>query len=249
MNTQDEEAFSYRSWKAWTPETFGHVSAAAAVEYRAELTRSGMRLGRETSILEIGLGNGSFASWVTSGGWTFVGTERDRELVDRARRAGFEAHGADRPLSEIAAGRLFDAVVAFDVLEHMSIRDIVQLLKAIRPLLKTDGRVIARLPSGDSPFGRSIQHGDVTHQAVIGSGMVHQLAVVAGYRVVQLRAPVLPVRGLGLVRWARRCALVVCRRVVTRFINLVFHDGQPRIVEPNMVMVLQPLPLGAAHAP
>ena len=242
VSSIDEDCVAYRSWKSWDADSFGYVSAAAAAEFRAELLRSGVGGGPETTVLEIGLGNGSFASWAVSMGWGFVGTERDPELVERARRAGLEAHGAGRPLAEIAGGRLFDAVIAFDVLEHLSVVDIIALLKAIKPILKAEGRVIARFPSGDSPFARSIQHGDLTHVTVIGSGIVRQFALITGYRVLQVRAPVLPVTGLGPVHWARRCTLRALRKGIAWLVNIAFHDAQPRIVEPNMVAVLQPMP-------
>ena len=50
------------------------------------------------------------------------------------------------------------------------------------------------LPSGDSPFARSIQYSDVTHKTVIGTGIVRpQLAQHTGFGILQIRAPVLPV--------------------------------------------------------
>ena len=237
----DGGAGAYRAWKSWAPEGFGAVQAEDAASYELELRRSGVPMDRKLRVLELGFGNGSFASWVRSRGWPYMGTELDPELVSRARQHGVEAHQAGVvSLASIAHGRAFDLIVAFDVLEHMTIREIEQLLTELRGVLVRDGRVVARFPSGDSPFSRAIQHGDLTHQSIIGSGIITQLALQTGFRVAQVRACSLPIFGLGFRRAARRLGIRVARVLITRFVNAAFNDNQARVVEPNMLVVLTP---------
>jgi len=233
-------AGEYRTWKAWQADRFGKFTAADALAFRSELKRSGIPLDRPFSVLEIGFGNGLFASWVAAQGWSFVGTELDPELIRRARTSGLEAHSFDAGLITAAAGRTFDLVVAFDILEHLTLDQIVELLTIIRTILAPRGRFIARFPSGDSPFSRSLQYGDITHKSVIGSGIVMQLALRTGFRVLQVRAPMLPIFGVGWRRGFRRLCVRILQAGITRIVNLGFHDNQPRVVGANMVIVLEP---------
>lgn len=229
----------YRSWKSWSEDTFGNLGDVEKRTFQAELELAGTPFDEKLRVLEIGFGNGSFATWVKSQGWIYVGTEIDRELVLRARSRGFDVHDASEALSVIAAGRRFDLVVAFDVLEHFTLVEIDDFLMRMKNVLAPGGRFLARFPSGDSPFSRAIQYGDLTHRSIIGSGIITQLALKAGLHVVQIRSPAFPILGLGIKRCIRRIGVMLLRILIARIINLAFHDNRPRIIEPNMVIVLE----------
>lgn len=228
----------YREWKRWDADNFGSYDRVLATAFRLELARSGVVFERPPSILEIGFGNGSFACWVRDQGWNYLGIEIDPELVKRGISKNLEVYGTDVDLTTVAAGRKFDGVIAFDVLEHLDIDDIVSLLRTIKHHLAPNGRIIARVPSGDSPFSRAIQYGDITHRSVLGSGIVQQIADMAGLRAAQIRAPAFPLLGVGPVRALRRLGVLALRNLIKPVVNLAFHDNQPRVIEPNMVIVL-----------
>jgi len=235
--TRDAE---YRAWKAWDASRFGQFGHADALAFRAEFKRAGIPFDRHLSVLEIGFGNGAFAGWVAAQGWTFVGTERDPQLVESARKSRLEAYPAETSLQTVAAGRKFDVIAAFDVLEHLVLSEIEEVLAAARMILAPGGRFIARFPSGDSPFSRAIQYGDLTHKSVIGTGIVIQLARRTGFRALQIRAPAFPILGAGVWHGVRRLGVRAVQLLVTRLVNLGFHDNQPRVVTANMVAVLVP---------
>ena len=230
----------YRSWKYWTDSAFGKTDEAQSLAFKAELRLAGLSLADKKRVLEIGFGNGAFANFILSLGWTFVGTELDPELLARASAKGWEVYPANSHLATIAGGKPFDLVTAFDVLEHLTFPEIFALLKDIRSVLAPNGKIIARFPSGDSPFSRSIQYGDLTHQTIIGSGIAVQMAMKTGFRVVQIRPPAFPVFGLGTKSALKRIVVLALRGLLTRIVNLSFHDNQKRVVEPNMVLVLEP---------
>jgi 2-polyprenyl-3-methyl-5-hydroxy-6-metoxy-1,4-benzoquinol methylase len=233
------EPETYRSWKSWTEDAFGDATKVEKHTFCAELRLAGVRFDERLRVLEIGFGNGAFASWVMSQGWMFVGTEIDRELVVRARAKGWDAHYADERLADIASGKQFDLVVAFDVLEHLTLPEIVNLLVSVKSLLAPNGKFLARFPSGDSPFSRAMQYGDLTHRSVIGSGIVTQLALQTGLRVVQIRAPAFPLFGLGIKRFVRRMGVLMVRTLIARMVNFAFHDNRPKVIEQNLVIVLE----------
>jgi len=230
----------YRDWKNWDETRFAQYDRAEAVYFAAEFAKAGLTPAKGFSLLEIGFGNGHFAGWVRAQGWRYAGTEQDPELVGRARAAGFSAHESSTPLDTVTGAGSLDLVIAFDVLEHLTFDEIITLLEAARGALKPTGHFMARFPSGDSPFGRVIQHGDMTHRSIIGSGIVQQLAQKAGFDVVQIRAPVLPVFGVGLISGLRRAVIRSVRALIRYFLRKIYFDNQPRVVEPNMVIVLCP---------
>lgn len=107
-------------------------------------------------------------------------------------------------LKEFVAGESQNIIVAFDVFEHIDICELELLLKKARGWLRPNGLLIFRMPSGDSPFARALQYGDLTHKTVLGSSSVQQLALSCGYRLEQVRAPSIPLRGLNGYRFIRR---------------------------------------------
>jgi len=230
----------YEGWKQWPKATFGSWSAVEAAYFSAELKRVGIKSCAGLRIFEIGFGNGAFAGYVRSMGGEYFGSELNGALVTRAREFGLtvfeggikEILATDKPAS-------FDAVVAFDVLEHLDVADIQSFLLDAGELLKPGGVVLARVPSGDSPFGRGTFHGDITHCTALGSSAVRQLASQTGFDVTDIGPPRLPIFRLGPMRAIRRGGIRLAQRIIARFINLVFHDGQPYVITANLVFVLK----------
>jgi len=75
----------------------------------------------------------------------------------------------------------FDAVIAFDVLEHIPKENLEDYFRAINRHLKVGGRVIVRFPNGDSPFGRHPQYGDYTHKTVLTGRLLEQVVIKVGF--------------------------------------------------------------------
>lgn len=229
----------YEDWKQWDKTSFGTWSKTDAAYYSAELRRSGIKACKGIRLYEIGFGNGAFAGYVHALGCKYYGAELNHILVERAREFGLNVSKSMKEALEAGQRGEFDAVVAFDVLEHFEINDIKAFLLEAMALLKPGGVVLARVPSGDSPFGRAIFHGDITHRTALGSLAVWQLAAQTGFDVIDIGPPKLPIFGLGWKRAIRRSAIRLTQSIVTQFINLVFHDGQPRVITSNLLFVLR----------
>ena len=232
-NAVTEANENYLSWKGWKADDFGQYTVSDELYYAAELDRAGIRSGR---ILELGFGNGGFAAWAKSRPcFEYHGTELEPELVARARLAGLNATDAAASWGQPDS---FDAIVAFDVLEHIPLADLPPLLLRIRGSLRRGGLFLARFPSGDSPFARHVQYGDLTHRTVIGTGMVQQLALRAGLEVRQIRSPALPVWGLGLRVALRRAGVLMLRATISRMLRVAFFNNVPHVITENMVIAL-----------
>jgi len=230
---------SYSEWKRWAASEFGRCSKADSVYFAAELRRSGITVQPALKIVEIGFGNGAFASWAVGSGTAYRGVEASAVLVQRAREKGYDAYESCQPMSDVAAGNSVDLVAAFDVFEHLEQAELIKLLLEIRTVLRVGGRVVARVPSGDSPFARSVQHGDLTHHLTLGSSAVRQLAKTTGFDVIQLRPPVLPWGGAGCLGFARRGLVSAGRAVLYPLIARLLMGGGAPVLSPNMVVVLE----------
>ena len=227
---------SYLAWKGWDGKAFGHLEPEEAGYFSAELRASGIASVHGLKIGELGYGNGGFAAWVRRNDGQWIGRETRPELLQRALRAGYQALAADAAFS--TAGGL-DLLVAWDVLEHLEPAAIRAFLVEARDGLRSGGALLFRIPSGDSPFAGAIFNGDLTHRTMLGSSAVHQLALETGFRVSQIRSPVLPVLGLGPVRLLRRALLRAVQKPVFSLIRNLLMGNPAAVVSPNMLVVLR----------
>lgn len=230
----------YEEWKRWGKAEFGTWSDADAAYFKAELRRAGIESCEGIRIYEIGFGNGALAGYLRSVGGVYLGSELNVTLVERAKVFGLDVFvGGMKQALALDKQGTFDLVIAFDVLEHFDVLDIKSFLLEAGELLRPGGVVLARVPSGDSPFGRAIFHGDITHRTALGSSAVRQFASQTGFEVIDVGPPRFPVFGLGLIRAVRRTGVRLAQAVFARVINFVFHDGQPRVITANLVFVLK----------
>lgn len=228
----------YRAWKVWQRETFGLCTLEQAVYFSEELRRSGIESVAGKDVLEIGFGNGGFATWAKNAGANYHGTEMIDELVVQGAAAGFSTYDARQPLEALVGKESVDLIVAFDVFEHLEMDTLLATLRSGCDALRPMGRIIARVPSGDSPFSRAIQHGDMTHHTTIGSSMVQQLAATAGLAVDCVREPAFPLWKLGIWVFLRRMLVAWVRAAIFGILRPALMGGGRPVLTPNMVFVL-----------
>lgn len=229
----------YIEWKDWSAADFGCFAEDQDVYYLQELRASGIGSVRGLRVGELGYGNGAFAGWVQRGGGCWVGREAIPELHQRAIDAGFNAIAPDLAFSHLWGRESLDLIVAFDVVEHLEIGAIRSFFYETLEALRPGGRLILRLPSGDSPFSSAIYRGDLTHRTLLGSSAVRQLADETGLEVSQIRSPVLPTSGYGAIRVLRRTSVRAAQALAFRFIRLILMGNATAVVSPNMIVVLR----------
>ena len=235
----DTQGSRYSEWKGWRAGSFGNCPRNKAAYFAAEVARvRGLDRGA-AKVLEIGSGNGEFAGWARAEGWTYSGTELLEAQLKEGRAAGFDIHPATLDLLQVAGAGTQDLIVAFDVLEHLTLVDLARLLDSARMVLRENGRILARVPSGDSPFARHIQHGDVTHKSVLGSSAIRQLAESARLAVGFIGSPVMVFRGLPPTTLIRRSlVMAACWPIHLTVRNLLMGDSCA-IISPNLVFCLE----------
>lgn len=175
---------TYRQWKGWEQGQL-HLPGWLQRYFRLELARAGV--GEARVILEIGFGNGEFLQWLKMGGREGVGVEIIPELVDAAADRGLDAYLYDMtredPEPSPFANRTFGAVVAFDVVEHLTVMQIQRLFRRLHALLRPGGRVVLRFPNGESPLFTPVQNGDLTHRTALSRPKLEHLCLGTGLKL------------------------------------------------------------------
>lgn len=230
---------NYVNWKGWESAAFGAYSKEERIQFAAEIQRTGVLLNRETRVLEIGFGNGTFAGWIRNYTPHYVGVEANQALVNRANAAGIEAYQSDTKMGAISHGRVFDLIVAFDVIEHLPLEDIIAMMQTWKEHISSDGRILIRIPSGDSPFSGRLMYGDITHKTLLGTTALMQLALLVGLDLVATYPPALPILGLGPRKTVERAMVATARKVITRLINATFHGNRHSVVTSNLIAVFR----------
>lgn len=236
---------SYSEWKGWYEADFGNFGAEDALYYAKELHASGINSVRGLRVGELGYGNGAFAGWVRKAGGHWVGCEAIPELQQRAEDAGFDVIASQADFSSVYGPEKLDLIVAFDVIEHLELDVIRSFLIEAMTALRPGGLLLLRLPSGDSPFSGAIYRGDLTHRTLLGSSAIRQLAVEAGFEPWQVRSPMVPLCGLGLVRAARRMASRLMQILAFSFVRKLLMGNDTAVLSPNMIVALRKVGAGS----
>jgi len=239
----------YADWKDWGAAGFGEADASTRAYFDGELRRAGLLPLAGKRVLEIGFGNGAFLAHAHSAGAAVSGTEAIDVLVERARAAGIDAHAVMdlAPFDDAS----FDAVVMFDVLEHIPQAELPAVLAGIRRKLKPGGTLIARFPNGDSPLSLAVQNGDPTHITYLGSEKIRFLLRQAGLEPSFVGPPAPVLNDPNLKRRMLKWGQLLPRKAIERTVKLLFFPNHEiHFFSSNLVInAVAPAPGGLRSDP
>jgi SAM-dependent methyltransferase len=142
---------------------------------------------KKARILELGCGHGALLHFARRAGYANMsGVDGSPAQVAAAERLGIagvrrgDLMGALRETPEAS----LDAVVLFDVLEHLTRDEILDAVDAIHRALKQGGRLILHVPNGASPFGTLMIYSDLTHEVAFTPESLAQLFLASGWRTI-----------------------------------------------------------------
>jgi SAM-dependent methyltransferase len=143
---------------------------------------------KSARILELGCGHGALLHFARLAGYSNMsGVDGSPAQVAAAERLGIKGirkgdlMGALRDAAEAS----LDAVVLFDVLEHLTRDEILDAVDAIHRALKAGGRLILHVPNGASPFGTLMIYSDLTHEIAFTPESLAQLFLASGWRKIE----------------------------------------------------------------
>lgn len=225
---------SYLEWKMWDEDRFGRSSKEDRIYFRKLIAMAEPLAGRD--VCEVGFGNGALLAYLKTEGYRVFGVELQEELVQRAN-----SHGATAftDIEQFSSDLRFDLVLLIDVIEHIDQQKIPDFLTSIKARLKPDGKIIARFPNGDSPFGLKNQNGDITHVTVIGSKKLGYFARRAGLKVVYLGKEPMPIAGGSFSKQVKKAVSIPLRYAVRKFLTTFLTLSMDKsFFSQNLVAVL-----------
>lgn len=235
----------YVAWKEW-----GSLFSYSEREGRYFAAELSATLGRRSArVVEIGFGAGRLLAWLRDAGYNVRGAEIIPELLDAAAGSGFDVYdlraGSTCELWQQPA----DAFLAFDVFEHLSVAEIKNMLVLMHGALCQGGRIVLRVPNGQSPFGLAFQADDMTHQTTLSAGSLAQIVADVNLTLAELgdtQLNLVEVRNQahsiapGVHGYAKRAALCASELLFS-FISLPFRYERYRklLYGANIVGVIE----------
>lgn len=162
-----------------------HGTAASALVYR-RVIRPRLPVETRGRILDIGCGQGELVQLLAGDGFDAEGVDASPEQVAIAHTAGRNpVHLGDFRDHLHAAPAAWDAIIATDVLEHLTKSELLSTFADIHNALKPGGVLIGRVPNGTSPLSGQIMYGDITHETCFTGHSLAQLAAVTGFASIE----------------------------------------------------------------
>jgi len=144
---------------------------------------------REDGILELGSGEGDMLAALGQRGFSHIrGTDLSPSQVAAARENGVDVELCDgRAALQAATPDSLAAVIALDVLEHLSLEETFEWLRLTWLCLRPGGLILVRVPNGEGLFAGTIRYGDITHRTAYTHASMEQLFFSQGFGTIQVR--------------------------------------------------------------
>ncbi len=143
---------------------------------------------KDINILDIGCGYGAILSSLQGLGYSnFVGIDASKEAIDLLRSTDLANKVIESQIIEFLENSLdqnlrWDAILAFDVLEHFNKNELVHILCLLRKIIKPQGILIVKIPNMQSPFfSGEIAYGDFTHEIYVTPASLNQVLKACGF--------------------------------------------------------------------
>lgn len=140
---------------------------------------------RNARILDVGCGSGTLLYFLREAGYENVaGVDVSLEQIQHARQLGFASvRQADVfTFLATAANDSYEAVVALDIIEHLTKLELLQLADEVYRTLAPGGVWIIHAPNAEGFLGSRVRYADLTHEQAFTPASVEQLVRAAGFR-------------------------------------------------------------------
>ena len=157
-----------------------------------EFDRALSLVAKGQEILELGCGFGHFLKAAQECGRSVTGVEISPPACEACRREGLEVIQLPKEVERLESGREFDAVVSFQVLEH--INDVGGFLRYYLQFLKPGGKLLVAVPNCDGYLKRRFELLNLPphHMSHWDRRSLKGLGESFGLEVLEIRAEPLP---------------------------------------------------------
>lgn len=174
---------------------------------------------KSAAILDLGCGHGTLVYFAQQAGYCNTqGVDVSGQQVELGRKLGITniAQGDMMTALKAVPSASFDTVIAFDVIEHFTKDELIDLVDAIHSVLKPNGCWIIHAPNANSPFVGAVRYGDFTHEQAFTPSSLQQLLKASGFSSFDFAECGPRIHG---VRSLARVILWIVARGIFRLIN------------------------------
>jgi SAM-dependent methyltransferase len=176
---------------------------------------------RSARIVDLGCGHGALLHFAREAGFVDLsGIDGSAVQVAAAHSLGIEGvrQGDVLPALGAMSAASVDVAIAFDVVEHLTRDEALDLIDNVLRVLRPGGRFIVHVPNGESPFHGRVLFGDATHENAFTQRSLSQLLLASGFARVECFEDRPTVHGLKsavraalwrVIRTALRCYVAV----------------------------------------
>jgi len=154
----------------------------------ARRLRGWLPQAQNASGLDLGCGAGDLLLVLKSLGFhNLIGIDVGPEQVAIARARGVTAVQANILEYLQTSDQSFDVIFAFDVIEHFTKDEVLDLFALIWKRLKPGGRLLIQTPNALSPWASHYRYNDLTHEVIFGPSCLASTLRLSGFKDVKLR--------------------------------------------------------------
>jgi 2-polyprenyl-3-methyl-5-hydroxy-6-metoxy-1,4-benzoquinol methylase len=167
-----------------TLHTLDDVEYARAVPRVRKLYLPFLPDDRSRLVLDCGAGVGALVHALKELGYNAKGIDISPAQVALARKRGIDVIEGEATSYLRSHPESCGAVIAADMLEHLTKDEALEFLDAVQGALVPGGRVVVRTANANSPFATRLRYKDVTHETAYTEETLASLFHLAGLRTV-----------------------------------------------------------------
>ena len=158
---------------------------------------------KKASCLDLGCGAGDLLLALQALGFTdLVGVDGGPEQVAIAKSRGLYVVQSDILEYLSASDKTFDLILGFDIIEHFTKDEVLELLDLIRRRLNPGGSLILQTPNAMSPWAAHFRYTDLTHELIFSPSCLESILRLCGFKGFDIREVGPHVHGAtSAVRW------------------------------------------------
>ncbi len=168
---------------------------------------------KSAKILDIGCGFGQTLRALSVMGYTNIhGVDISDEAVRHCRDSGLRVEMVTDLASYMEENRqAYDFILMSHVLEHIEKTLIIPYVKAIKSMLKENGRFMVMVPNAQSNTDCYWAYEDFTHSTLFTTGSLYFVLLAGGFKEVEFVDPYC-VEGVSFLREKSKCFYLRCLR-------------------------------------
>ena len=201
--------------------------------------RKDLPADRSAAIIDLGCGSGELLGHLREMGYRgAIGVDTSKQQIAVARSRGVTQveHADGLGFLRSAVDESVEMVITWDVIEHLTKDETIELAERIQRVLRPGGRWVIHVPNAESPFFGRIRYGDWTHEQAFTRSSLDQLLCAVGFQQVRYEedGPVVH----GFMSGVRRVLWTCFRTLLRLYLAAETGDvGRQLILSQNLMAV------------